>query len=146
MRPPPEGTPLNGPLSPTGVAATVGEAAVAGACPTGRVAKGSLASRVDAVHSALDPIAKARRTTAALDTAEGTRILAAGGRDLTPAQRAALEAGEVAAHQPGAHAEVTALEHALTNGLTPTEISVSRTICPDCAVRIEQSGGRLTGW
>ena len=41
MRPPPEGTPLNGPLSPVGVAATVAEAAL-GSCPIGRgVAKGA---------------------------------------------------------------------------------------------------------
>jgi RHS repeat-associated protein/uncharacterized repeat protein (TIGR02543 family) len=34
MRPPPQGTPLNGPLSPIGIAATVAEAAAA-ACPVG---------------------------------------------------------------------------------------------------------------
>jgi len=38
MRPPPQGTPLNGPLSPIGVAATVAEAAAA-ACPVGRGAQ-----------------------------------------------------------------------------------------------------------
>lgn len=35
QRPPPEGTPLNGPLSPIGIGATVAEAAVA-TCPVGR--------------------------------------------------------------------------------------------------------------
>ncbi|MGR9117149.1 MAG: CdiA C-terminal domain-containing protein, partial [Gammaproteobacteria bacterium] len=38
MRPPPTGIPLNGPLSPTGVAATAAEAGLA-ACPIGRGAK-----------------------------------------------------------------------------------------------------------
>jgi hypothetical protein len=35
MRPPPQGTPLNGPLSPVGIAATVAEA-VLSACPVGK--------------------------------------------------------------------------------------------------------------
>jgi hypothetical protein len=35
MRPPPQGTPLNGPLSPVGIAATVAEA-IAAICPVGR--------------------------------------------------------------------------------------------------------------
>ncbi|WNB75569.1 RHS repeat-associated core domain-containing protein [Methylomonas koyamae] len=35
MRPPPEGTPINGPLSPVGIAATAAEAGLA-ACPVGR--------------------------------------------------------------------------------------------------------------
>jgi hypothetical protein len=66
-----------------------------------------LASRATALQGALDPIAAARRTTAVLETTGGTRIVAAGGRDLSPAQRAALSPGEVAAKSPGAHAEVT---------------------------------------
>lgn len=103
-----------------------------------------MGSRVEAVHGALDPIAQTRRMTAGLDTAEGTRILAAGGRDLSPAQRAVLAQGDTAARLPGAHAEATALEHAAANGLTPAQMSVSRPICSACATRIEQSGGRLT--
>lgn len=103
-----------------------------------------LAARVEAVHGALDPIAATRRTTAALDTAEGTRILAAGGRDLSPAQRVVLAPGEVASKLPGAHAEVTALANAEKNGLTPTEMAVSRKICSVCQAAIEKSGGFLT--
>ncbi|PKQ18861.1 MAG: hypothetical protein CVT66_11855 [Actinobacteria bacterium HGW-Actinobacteria-6] len=106
-------------------------------------AKG-VGARVEAVHGALDPIAAGRRTTAALDTVEGTRVLAAGGRDLSPAQRALMVPGEVGAKLPGAHAEVTALQHAAQNGLTPAEMAVSRTICPTCRAAIEQSGGQLT--
>lgn len=110
---------------------------------TGKAAKG-IGARVEAVHGALDPIAAGRRTTAALDTVEGTRVLAAGARDLSPAQRALMAPGEVAAKLPGAHAEVTALQHAAQNGLTPAQMAVSRTICASCRAAIEQSGGQLT--
>jgi hypothetical protein len=103
-----------------------------------------LGARVDQVHGALDPIAAGRRTTAGLDTVEGTRVLASGGRDLTPAQRALMAPGEAAAKLPGAHAEVTALQHAAQNGLTPAQMAVSRKICPACRAAIEQSGGQLT--
>ncbi len=110
----------------------------------GTMAAKGIGARVEAVHGALDPIAAGRRTTAALDTVEGTRVIAAGGRDLSPAQRALMAPGEVAAKLPGAHAEVTALQHAAQNGLTPAQMAVSRTICPTCRAAIEQSGGQLT--
>ena len=58
----------------------------------GAAVKG-LGVRVEAIHGALDPIAAGRRTTAALDTVDGTRVLAAGGRDLSPAQRALMAPG-----------------------------------------------------
>jgi len=109
-----------------------------------REEKASLISRVDEVHSALDPIAAKNRTTAAMDTEEGTRVLAAGGRDLSPAQRALLTPDEVAAKLPDAHAETTLLNYATQNDLTPTEMAVSRQICPACRAAIEQSGGQLT--
>ena len=121
---------------------TLAEAAGVGT-GLGVAAKG-ISARVEAVHGALDPIAAGRRTTAALDTVEGTRILAAGGRDLSPAQRALMAPGEVAAKLPGAHAEATALRHAAQAGLTPAQMAVSRTICPTCRAAIEQSGGQLT--
>jgi hypothetical protein len=116
---------------------------VSGLNVVGNAAAG-LAARVKAVHGALDPIAAAQRTTAVLDTIQGTRVLAAGGKDLTPAQRALMTHGEVAARLPGAHAEVTALQHAAQNGLTPAEMAVSRTICSACKAAIEESGGQLT--
>ncbi len=50
----------------------------------------SLTSRANTVHGALDPIAASRRTTAVLETTDGSRIIASGGRDLSPAQRAVL--------------------------------------------------------
>jgi RHS repeat-associated protein len=54
QRPPPEGIPLNGPLSPIGIGATVAEAAVA-ACPVGRgvgIAKSGYALRKEIAESA----------------------------------------------------------------------------------------------
>ena len=52
--------------------------------------------------------------------------------------------GEVAAMLPGAHAEVTALQYTAQNGLTPSEMAVSRPICAACQSAIEESGGWLT--
>ncbi|MCL2726735.1 MAG: RHS repeat-associated core domain-containing protein, partial [Polyangiaceae bacterium] len=134
-----------------GVKASI-EGVAAGAAPKGTpvpaAAKAGgrveeLGARAAQVHGVLDPIAAARRTTAALDTTAG-RIIAGGARDLTPAQRAALLPGEIAARLPGAHAEVTAIETARGLGATPQAISVTRPICPECAAAIEASGGTLT--
>jgi hypothetical protein len=105
----------------------------------------SAAARVDEIHSALDPIAQSMRTAAVLETKGGTRIIAGGARDLAPAQRALIGAGEVAAKLPGAHAEVTALQHATQNGLIPTELVASRAFCAECIQLIESLGGKLVG-
>jgi len=96
---------------------------------------------VDELHSALDPIAQNSRTTAVMSTEEGTDILASGGRALSPAQRALANEGDILARSPGAHAEITALEAAEKAGLTPSEIAVSRAMCPPCQAAIEGSGG-----
>ena len=103
----------------------------------------ALTERAAQIHGVLDPIAQARRTTAVLQTNAG-RIIAGGARDLSPAQRALLTSGEIAARLPGAHAEVTALSAAKQLGLTPNEMAVTWTICPQCASAIEASGGTLT--
>jgi RHS repeat-associated protein len=103
-----------------------------------------LTERAREIHGALDPIAQSQRTTAVLRTKSGTDIVAAGGRDLTPAQRALLRPGEAAAKLPGAHAEATALNHAQQSGLMPAAIATTRNICPQCATAIEVSGGSLT--
>ncbi|MGY4397339.1 RHS repeat-associated protein [Sphingomonas sp. UYAg733] len=103
----------------------------------------SASTRAAQVHSVLDPVAQTRRTTAVLDTAKG-RIVAGGGRDLTPAQRAALRPGETAARAPGAHAEATALRQAAASGATPRSLAASRPICSSCAAEIRSNGGRLT--
>jgi hypothetical protein len=64
----------------------------------------ALATRAGEVHGALHPVAQRMRTTAVLETSGG-RVVAGGGPDLTPAQRALLGPGESAARLPGAHAE-----------------------------------------
>jgi len=102
-----------------------------------------LKQRASQVHGVLDPIAQTRRTTAVLQTDAG-RIVASGVRDLTPAQRALLGSGEIAAKLPGAHAEVTALQAAQRLGATPRAMVVTRVICPQCTAVIEASGGTLT--
>lgn len=91
----------------------------------------------------LDPIAQNSRTTAVLGTQEGTNIIASGGRDLSPLQRALAGPDDVLARLPGAHAEVTALDAAARAGLTPSEMAVSRAICPACQSAIEASGGQV---
>jgi RHS repeat-associated protein len=103
----------------------------------------NLIDRANEIHSVLSPIAQDMRTTAVLET-DTVRVVAAGGRDLSPAQRALLGPGEVAAKLPGAHAEVTALQHAAENGLTPQALGVTRDICPACQAAIRASGGTLT--
>ena len=103
----------------------------------------ALAARAGQVHGALHPVAQRMRTTAVLETSGG-RVVAGGGPDLTPAQRALLGPREVAARLPGAHAEVTALTHARQAGLTPQAMAVTRAICPQCAAAIEAGGGTMT--
>jgi RHS repeat-associated protein len=102
-----------------------------------------LAGRAAEIHGVLDPIAQTQRTTAVLQTSAG-RIIAGGARDLSPAQRALLGSGEIAARLPGAHAEVTALSAARALGATPEAMAVTRAICPQCAAAIEGSGGTIT--
>ncbi|XXU32019.1 RHS repeat-associated core domain-containing protein [Sorangium sp. So ce887] len=108
----------------------------------GAVTATPLAARAQQIHGVLHPVAQRMRTTAALDTTGG-RIIAGGGPDLTPSQRALLVPGEISASLPNAHAEITALTHAQQAGLTPQALAVTRAICPQCAVSIESSGGVL---
>jgi len=103
-----------------------------------------LEARANALHSALDPIAQNSRTTAALRTKEGQTVLAGGGRDLSPTQRALIQDGEIIARSPGAHAEVTAVTGTQGAGLTPQGIGVSRPICPNCQAFLEDSGATMT--
>jgi RHS repeat-associated protein len=121
----------------------LGAGAAAGGAAAASGGTGDLAARAEQVHDALDPIAQNQRTTAVLQTSGGT-IVAGGVRDLTPAQRALLGPGEIAAKLPGAHAEVTAIQAAQQAGLTPEAMAVTRVICPQCAAAIEAIGGALT--
>jgi len=103
----------------------------------------ALATLARECHSTLDRIAQTMRTTAVLETDAG-RIIAGGGRDLKPIQRALLNEEDFAAKLPRAHAEITALEYASKNGMRPQALAVTGKICPDCVTAIEKSGGRLT--
>jgi RHS repeat-associated protein len=111
--------------------------------PTTKVGSVGLSERATEIHKVLDPIAFEMRTTAVLETDIG-RIIAGGARDLTPAQRALVGPGEIAARAPGVHAEITALDKAANIGATPSQLAVTRDICPVCASVIESLGGRLT--
>ncbi|MGB2758021.1 MAG: hypothetical protein WBD02_10220, partial [Acidimicrobiia bacterium] len=107
-----------------------------------------LGARANEIHGALDPIAQNSRTTAVMSTREGTTVIASGGRDLSPAQRALVGPEDVLGKLPGAHAEVTAMDAAAKAGLTPAEIAASRPICPACQAAITESGGQVSpsGW
>jgi RHS repeat-associated protein len=103
-----------------------------------------LAARVNDFHSMLDPIAQNGRTTTVMSTREGFDVVASGGRDLSPAQRALARDGDVLGHLPRTHAEVTALDAAQKANLTPSQIEVSRPICADCQTAIRETGGEIT--
>jgi tRNA(Arg) A34 adenosine deaminase TadA len=102
-----------------------------------------LASRTDQLTGALDPIAQNSRTSAVMSTRQGADVLAGGGRDLSPAQRALSGGDDVLGRLPGAHAEITAMDAAGKAGLTPWQMAVSRPICPACQSAIEGSGGTV---
>ncbi len=127
--------------------AAAGAGTAAGGAASGTAAEGaeaSLVARAEQIHGALDTTAQGMRTTAVLDTSAG-RVVASGGRDLTPGQRALLQAGEMYNVAPGVHAEVTAITGARQIGAQLRAIGTTRDFCPFCIDYIEQSGGMITG-
>ncbi|MBT1001633.1 hypothetical protein KIH31_03370 [Paenarthrobacter sp. DKR-5] len=90
------------------------------------------------------PIEQNSRTAAVLSTDEGSDILASGGRDLSQAQKAMAQDGDIIARLPKSHAEVTAVRGAEAEGLTPKAIGVSRPICAACRTFLEESGATIT--
>lgn len=78
-----------------------------------------------------------------MSTRQGVDVLAGGGRDLSPAQRALSEGDDVLGRLPGEDAEITAMDAAGKAGLTPWQMAVSRPICPACQSAIEASGGTV---
>jgi RHS repeat-associated protein len=105
-----------------------------------------LTEKVEAIHAVLDPIAQGRRTTAVLRTKSGD--IAGGGakKDLIPAQRKMAEKLDAKPVKlKDEHAEVTVLDHAKKHGQKPVKLEVSRDICANCKVKIEESGGKLVG-
>jgi RHS repeat-associated protein len=102
-----------------------------------------LGLRAREINGMLDPIAASMRTTAVLRTTTGD-IVAGGGKDLTKAQIASLTIGETAANPvPGTHAEIKAIQTAISNGSTPQAIGVSRPICAECQAYIRSQGGTM---
>ena len=87
--------------------------------------------------SVLDEQAQRMRTTAVTETKEGVRVVSSSQNTLTPAQRAALQPGEIEGKGQG-HAEVTGINAAKQAGLTPTATAASRPICPTCAKTMQQ--------
>jgi len=69
-----------------------------------------LASRTDELTGALDPIAQNSRTSAVMSTREGTDVLAGGGRDLSPAQRALGQGDDIVARSPAVPRGVVGFE------------------------------------
>lgn len=102
-----------------------------------------IGDRVHDIHNALDAYAQTKRTTAIVEAVDAsgniTRVVASSSNTLTPAQRALLGPGEVAASGAG-HAEVTALNAAQQMGLTPVNVAASRPICAGCAAAIQGAG------
>ncbi|TWT77302.1 hypothetical protein Pla123a_19600 [Posidoniimonas polymericola] len=88
-----------------------------------------------------------RRTVAITETREGVTLVSGGASDLSEAQkRLARERGLTPTNDlPRADAEITMLDHAGRNGLTPTNGVTTNDICPTCAGDIEGLGGVLTG-
>jgi hypothetical protein len=63
---------------------------------------------------------------------------------LRPAQRAALQPGEVAVSgQAGTHAEVNVLNSAKQNGQTLNSIAPSRPACAACTTTMQQNNVRI---
>ncbi len=109
---------------------------------TGDAGTSNAAVRAQQIHRVLDPRARQMRTTAVTETAEGTRVVSSSNRRLTPAQRSSLSANEIEGVGRG-HAEVTGVNAARAQGLTPTGTAASRPICPNCAEELKQQGVRL---
>jgi hypothetical protein len=73
-------------------------------------------------------------------------VVAANGKGLTDAQRAALRPNErEAVNYDDLHAEMNALKHADDKGWEPLHGAASRNVCPWCENSIRDRGGRLFG-
>ncbi len=108
----------------------------------------SLQQKALDLHGLLDPIARRFRTTAvvAAQAEDGSLVYIVASSDdrLSLAQRNALLSNEIEAIGIG-HAEVTALDYAASERLTPLAVAASRPVCPECADAILESGAlRIT--
>jgi|GEM_PF-2390745 len=102
-----------------------------------------LAARATEIHSTLEPFTQRMNTTAVASatTAEGNGVTLVASNEikLRPAQRAALQPGEVAVTGKG-HAETTILNYASANGMQVNAVAASRPICANCATAINNAG------
>lgn len=109
----------------------------------GKIPLPSIESRAKEIHSAVPKATQSRTTIAVAEvtTSEGQSVRLVGSSEtrLRPAQRAALQSGEVAVSGNG-HAEVTVLNHAEANGMTVQSVAASRPICSNCATSIQNVG------
>jgi RHS repeat-associated protein len=106
---------------------------------TSLVVGASALSRAKDVQAILNPRTQRAVTTAVAETEEGIRVFGSSEGALRPAQRAALQPGEVAAKGVrGTHAEINAVNGAREQGLTPTSVSPSRPACSDCRKAMEE--------
>jgi RHS repeat-associated protein len=103
----------------------------------------SLETRANDIHSTVPKATQSRTTIAVAEatTADGKSVRLVGSSEarLRPAQRSALQTGEIATTGKG-HAEVTVLNHAKANGMTVQSVAASRPICSGCATAIQNSG------
>ncbi len=116
-------------------------AALAGAAVVASVVGASSLNRAVDLHdtlSAADPIAGAMRTTGVLTTQEGVTLVASSNASLASVQQNALLPGEISVlGQQGVHAEVKLISAAITTGLTPNVMFVSRPVCSACQALLE---------
>lgn len=104
---------------------------------------GNLEQRAKDIQGALKEGTQKRTTTATaiVRNADGTTqvVVASSEKNLRPAQRAAMRAGETAVSGVG-HAERTIINAAAANGQTVEAVAASRPICPSCAAAIKNVG------
>lgn len=124
-----------------------GPGAGAEAVTARRASKSTRAEDARAVANAAPGPLKNRRTVTAVDTGEGTRVVAGGASDLSAKQKeVARQRGLVVADDsPGDHAETTAIMHIGRNGGTVDRGTTTNNICGDCRNDIENAGGTIYG-
>jgi len=103
----------------------------------------TIGERATEIHQAVPKVTQDKTTIAVVEATDSkgkaVNIVASSEPRLRKAQREMLKSNEVAASGKG-HAEVTALNYAEQNGFNVFSIGVSRPICNDCAVWINNAG------
>jgi hypothetical protein len=117
-----------------------GTASGIGAAETGIAsARTGAAARAIEIQSVLNPRTQRSVTTAVTETREGVRVVTSSEGALRPAQRAALQPGEIAGiGKRGVHAEINGVNAARDAGLTPTGVAPSRPACSACTKTLHE--------